>query len=634
MKLNNALMHITSASLAVFLFFCVVFTANLLLIPFFLDYKQFEMNIVILSPLVDKALWTLSGIVFSALSVAMLLRKGPKGLRTISLALFVLVVFSSVYALMSSFDASGTIAMLFGGLIFSIFSFLRPKHVFGNRKNLITLIILYGMLLLLSVEIASLGRWVYNLFSPSLVFSDESWNIAFAEAQISSILYPVLPVLMMVFAFSWVGELTIKGLHGGEDFEETKKGYTNSGTLSIKPSLLICAVSIAALLFLGYYNFAISGQYNPAFPGTDVQYYIERLTEMKSMNVAEALSNASRDDRFLYLVFQYACSSVSCTSPDLFVTFVMPILLTLLLMCSSFFLVKCSGQSPFQAASVMLVTVFSFMVTVGMYAGFYANLFALVFAFVFYGFLMTVLNGHREWFFLALTGFSSVAVLFVHPWTWILVVMMNLATYMVVTLMVTSIRKNELRDHMWELRFLFLLFVVNLVMFYVRGALLVGGGKGDIGGYVDVVTFQPSLLNIFAFKHFLDTTFNYYVGGFYGYAPMIVLAMVGVFSLAGYKNHYNRLLLTWLLIASSMVFVDFPWQARFLFDVPFNIFASLGILFVGEWLYRFVSTTELRRLAPLVFWAFFVLSILFLLNYAVRCMVLKQFGPPGLTIQP
>jgi len=83
-----------------------------------------------------------------------------------------------------------------------------------------------------------------------------------------------------------------------------------------------------------------------------------------------------------------------------------------------------------------------------------------------------------------------------------------------------------------------------------------------------------------------------------------------------------------------MVFVDFPWQARFLFDVPFNIFTALGILYAGERLHRFVGTTELKRLAPLVFWAFFALSVLFLFNYVVRCMVLKQFGPPGLTTQP
>jgi hypothetical protein len=609
--------------------------ANLLRIPFYLDYKQFEMNIVILTPFVDKVLWSFSGLVFSILLFAMFLKKGFKGSRVISLVLFVLVVASSVFALMSNFDVYGTLAFMIVGLVFLAFSFLQTKFIFGKSKNMMILVILYGMFLLLLIEVASLGRWVYNLFSPSLVFSDESWTIAFAETQISSILYFALPVLMMIFAFSWVGELTIKGLLGGTaDSDDQKKGYIDTGILSLKPSLIVGIISIVAVLFLGYYHFAVSGLYNPAFPGTDVQYYIERLGEMKSMNAAEALSYATGNDRFLYLVFQYVCFSVSGMSPDVFVTFVMPVILVLLLMFSTFFLVKCSGQSLFYAASIMLVTVFSFMVTVGIYAGFYANLFALVFVFVFYGFLMVVLNGHHEWFFLVLTGFSSVAVLFVHPWTWILVVMMNLATYMFVTLIMASIRKKDLRGHKWELGFLLILFVVNLLTFYVRRAFGVSGGGELIGGYVNVVTFQPSLLNVFAFKYFLDTTFNYYVGGFYGYVPMIALAIVGVFSLAGYKNRYNRLLLTWVLIASSMVFVDFPWHARFLFDVPFNIFASLGILFVGEWLYRFVSVTELRRLAPLVFWIFFALSILFLFNYAVRCMVLKQFGPPGLTIQP
>jgi hypothetical protein len=321
-------------------------------------------------------------------------------------------------------------------------------------------------------------------------------------------------------------------------------------------------------------------------------------------------------------------------SPGIFVTFIMPVFLSLLLMFSTFWLVRSGGKSFFYAATSMLTTVFSFVITVGIYAGFYANLFALFFAYIFLGFLITTLNGCHKWFFLVLTGLSSVSVLFVHPWTWVFVVMINIVTYMVVTLIIILFRKKDFRSHLWELVFLFSLLIVNLVIFYVRGVIFVGSIKGDIGGYVDFITFKPSFLNIFIFKHFLDVTFNYYVGGFYGYVPMIIFSIIGAFSLSNYKNRYNRLLLTWLLIASSMVLVEFPWHARFLFDVPFNIYTTLGILFVGEYLFKFINETELKRLALLVFWIFYVLSILFLFNYVIRCMVFKQFGPSGLTSQP
>ena len=126
---------------------------------------------------------------------------------------------------------------------------------------------------------------------------------------------------------------------------------------------------------------------------------------------------------------------------------------------------------------------------------------------------------------------------------------------------------------MWELKFLAALLAFNLVMFYVKGLLNIGGGA-RIGGYINVKTFKPSVWNAFLLKHFLDRTFNWYVGGFYAYAPTIILTILGVFSFLDYENRYNRLLLNWMLIASAMLFVDFPWQSRFLYLTSFNIYVA------------------------------------------------------------
>jgi len=48
------------------------------------------------------------------------------------------------------------------------------------------------------------------LLAPPLAFSDGSGSIAFVEAHISTLLYPVLLRLLMFFAFSWMGEFTFK----------------------------------------------------------------------------------------------------------------------------------------------------------------------------------------------------------------------------------------------------------------------------------------------------------------------------------------------------------------------------------------------------------------------------------------
>ena len=128
-------------------------------------------------------------------------------------------------------------------------------------------------------------------------------------------------------------------------------------------------------------------------------------------------------------------------------------------------------------------------------------------------------------------------------------------------------------------------------MFYVKGLLNIGGGA-RIGGYINVKTFKPSLWNIFALRYFLDRTFNWYVGGFYAYTPIIILAILGVFSILDYGDRYNRLLLNWMLISSAMAFVDFPWQARFLYLTPFNIYVALGILHGTEQLSKIFKTKK------------------------------------------
>jgi len=310
----------------------------------------------------------------------------------------------------------------------------------------------------------------------------------------------------------------------------------------------------------------------------------------------------------------------------------MPVILTVLLMLSTFLLVRVRGL--LQASTAMLVTVFSFQVTVGIYAGFFANWFALTFLYTFYGLLMRALKGkNKSPFLLVLSGVSSVAVLYTHPWTWILLVMMILSAYIVTTLLLVYFRKKNIHDYVWELKFLSSLLAFNLVMFYVKGLLNIGGGA-RIGGYINVKTFKPSLWNIFALRYFLDRTFNWYVGGFYAYVPTIILAILGVLSILDYGDRYNRLLLNWMLIASAMAFVDFPWQARFLYLTPFNVYVALGILHGAEQLSKFSRLKGQKCMGTLIFWTFYLLLILLLINYAVRCITIKQFGPTGLTLNP
>jgi len=584
---DGFLLHVSSALLALFVFYSVVFAANLLKIQFYLGYKKYIMNITVLSAEADRILWIGSITLFSAIIALRGLKNGSKGFKLIL-----------------------------------------------NREMLI-LSLFYGMLILVAIEIASFICWIYNLLHPSFPFSDESWHLAFTETQLTNILYPALPVLLMFFAYSWVGEFTFKGLLTRGEKSEKENINNDSVPLfkSSKISIIIIISSIVAALFIGYYNFAIAGVNNPGFPGVDVPlHYTKYLREVSGMSFIDALSHAAKNDRFLYLAFQYLLFLMldDFMDIDTFVIYFMPVVLTLLLMFSTFILVRV-GRSNFHAATAMMTTVFSFQVTVGLYAAFFANWFALCFAYAFYGLLITVLKRKYGNLLLpVLIGLLSIAVLYTHPWTWILLIMMILSAYIVTTSLLIYFRKKNIHDYVWELKFLVALLAFNIVMFYVKGLLNIGGGA-RIGGYVDFNNFRPSLWNIFALKHFLDRTFNWYVGGFYGYAPVIIFAILGVLSFLDYGDQYSRLLLNWMLVASAMAFVDFPWQARFLYLTPFNIYVTVGIIHGAEQLSKIFKTKNRGCAATIIFWTFYFLSITILINYAVRCITIKQFGPTGLT---
>jgi len=583
---RDIFLHVSSALLALFVFYSVIFVVNLLEIPFYLGYEKNIINITVFSVDIDRILWISSICLFLIVTVIQKLKNSCKGCAVIC------------------------------------------------NRSMLVLSLVYGMLILVAIEAASFSCWVYNLFYPSFPFSGEGWHFAFTEMQLTNVCYPVLLVLLMFFAYSWIGEFTVKGLFSGGE----KKESADSGSVpffkSSKISLIIIVSSVVAALFIGYYNFAIAGVDNPSFSGVDVPSYSRWLSEMLKMNPAEAIGYASNNDRFLYLVLQYLCFGAFGSSVEGFVTYVMPVVLMFLLMFSTFFLVKVGSGSLLHASTAMLVTVFSFQVTVGIYAGFFANWFALVFVYCFYGILMRVLKGkNRGPLLLVLCVVSSVVVLYTHPWTWILLVMVILSAYIVTTLFLVYFRKRDIHDYSWELKVLVVILVVNLVMFCVKGLINVGGGAA-LGGYVNVEKFDFSLWNAFSLKYFLDRTFKWYVGGFYAYVPTIILAIVGVFSILDYEDRYNRLLLSWMLIASAMLFVEFPWQARFLYLMPFSIYVASGIICCAKKLFKFAELKGQKRAARLIFIVFFILSIFMLVNYGVRCIAIKQYGSAGLTFIP
>jgi len=623
---QSFLRHLFLAAGALFTFYSVIFLVNLLRVPFYLGYQRYEMHIVVLNPLLDLGIWVAALVLMAVLPFASNVRRVSRAVSGLQVVLIAALVASLLLGLGEV--AVGVLIALGVILLYTVLS--RSGEVLQVRRGVaLAFLALYGMAVLVAVEGASLARWVYHLVAPSPILVGEGWRVAFTEVQMVNILYPVLGALLMFFVFSWVGEFTVKGLFSKGSGQSGSGGVASKPFNSFRLALIILAVALAAGLFINFYHYATAGVFNMGFPSTDAADYIKWLEGMVGMDVFGAFSYAAGNDRFLYLIFQYLLFHLTSLSASTFVVFVMPTILMFLYALSAFLFVKVE-KGFFSASTVALISVFAFPVTVSLYGGFYTNWFTLVQVFLFLTLMIMAVRGRRGWRVLTLTGLTSIAVLFTHPWTWI-VLMMVLIAYSLITLLMAGFKRVEWRSTTWELGLIATLIGVNVLMYYVRGWAGVGSGVA-VGGFVTGPSLNISLLNAGELASNLGRTFNLYLGGFYAYAPLIILSILGVISLLDYQNRYNRLLLAWVLVASSLVFVNYPWHARFLYLTPFNIYAALGLLYIFNHIGSYVHSAGFGlRVGEALRWMPYTLAVLFLFNYALGSVAIKQLGPLGLT---
>jgi len=164
---DDLFLHVLSALLALFVFYSVIFAANLLKIPFYLGYKKYVINITVLSAGVDRILWAGSITLFLAITVLRRLKNGFKGLKLIL------------------------------------------------DRDMLILSLFYGMLILVAIEIASFACWILNLLHPSFPFSDESWHFAFLETQLTLARVERIPCRFKEGGTPNPSQATPKGSKGG-----------------------------------------------------------------------------------------------------------------------------------------------------------------------------------------------------------------------------------------------------------------------------------------------------------------------------------------------------------------------------------------------------------------------------------
>jgi hypothetical protein len=313
-----------------------------------------------------------------------------------------------------------------------------------------------------------------------------------------------------------------------------------------------------------------------------------------------AFTGPGPSSRPLLLLALYSAASLLSLQPDLVVKS-LPVILAIGLVGSSYFFVRLGAAGQWMATVAAALTASSSAITVGIWAGYYANWLALIEVYLFLGVLLSsvrILSVRKQAVLVAL----SLALLLTHPWTWILIIA-------VTGVFIASHGKS---DHFRQLlqSFLVLIFV-SVVVESAKTLMLASFGVSAAGKYLVVQNPNP-LANLLATWPNSVTGLILTYEGLLATTTLFGLALLYVLRL-GYGSDFQRLLLSWVLIAS----VPFPFlsgylQTRIIYDLPIPVLAAGGLMMV-------LSKVESRGLVK----AFLLLAVVLLnLSYAIRSMLI------------
>ena len=450
---------------------------------------------------------------------------------------------------------------------------------------------------LAAVEIGSLATWVSAGFMHNNPFADSSWNVALLEMRFANILYPWAPRIMLIFLFSGLFGFLFRyykqplsqmfsKISRREPSTDGERVSNIMETHSRVP-ILYLTIGLIMAIFIAVYPYLPAVGSDGRLIGVDTEYYLKKLELAQGSSISTALMIAVTDDRTVLHLFNYFLSFL--VNDPVLVMKLLPLILSALLVLSTFLLVRVGTDNSHLAGLSALFTPVAFQQIAGMNAGFYANWLALIEINVFFSLLLVSLRKKRFKLFYGITALS-ILVLFTHPWSWF-VLMGSVSIFMVAGFLTKSSGKMESFS-------LLGLLAINILADTVKGAAIPWVGTGSQAVYASLI---PSLRlsDLSSVFGVLGETFTTFLGGAFNNLPLIVLAAIGFASIRTYGDRFHAMLLAqgvsglggvFLLSANFLSYL----QARALYVIPFQIFGALGFVAVTH----FVRGISFRARVP------------------------------------
>ena len=511
-------------------------------------------------------------------------------------------------------------------------SFSKHVRLFSRRWLFWLLFFLVGSLVVF--EAACVVCRLLVPFSPSVsnqvsnqkgVFSGllnaESW-LFFSPAAVA-------PVFTLVWMFSWVIwpfsvflRLFRKHERSGSDlkngaglFKEVAKTARSGLDKAFRPvgrgsgSLLVAAASLVLVALVTVYPYFPILNPSGKFVGVDVPFYERQLMELNSLgNLNSVISGVTQfPDRPLSLLFLFLEWKVTGLSIRQ-ATVLSEVVLGLLLLLATYFFARIAGFNSFCTSLVMLFTVASYHVTVGMYGGLLANMVGLFFMYLFVGLVLLCLKA-RSWRLCATAVVFESLLLFSHANTWDMSMGIVGLFFLFILLEWLIKRKNSARPLT-----LFAILIAGVSLNFVRNSVLhIGIGTVEAANIAEQTV---SLANLLSIWQTLKLSLGTYMGIAFMNPILLFFAAMGGLAAAVDKRLVSRFL-TACLVASSIPFIlgDYVMQTRIMYDLPVHVFAFLGLLVLLSFVERIFDGEKAKRIGFLLV----LLIILVELDYAFRC---------------
>lgn len=596
------------ASMALAMFFSWIILINALKVPFYLYYHR-TIFLIYVSRLLDPVIWLAS----SALTLIMLAAGTRVRSRSIwfSVALLWLGIVGGIltaFGATQQVAAIAALATLAGCVFAAIVSF---RFVPARMREHFTLVfVLVVVLLLLPAELGSLSYYVLSAFHPGIDVG-RSWEML--ETQLWYTAAPLIPFLYAAFLFSWIWAPLLAKIPWKSKPVARSNDSGKIASLSESRTWIVvmgCFVVMAA--FLGYYPYFRDSAY--PLVGTDI-YWRNALPAERVVSSTSWLAAAAKERHPLVVLGIAAASKLMGVGVESLLRFTYIGLIAALGLTVLILVFAASRNIALASMSAVMSTI-SVSTTGGMYTGTVAEWVALIVWGLTLAFLAVSRGRTLRHEFICILGLAigSVAVLFIHPWTW-LAMMVGLIAYCAIVLAVRP--KGWLRD----VRSVLFVIFFNAAMLALSLFVLLKAQGWRVAEAFSLV--QNSLSSkYFGFGSWEILVFFSQIWSQFLNPVLLALSTLGLVVLARRRDRLSWILLAWIVAACATSVSAAPMGYnpldvnrgetqifRAMFLTPFHVPAAASLVFVNSLLGRKIGGSRAARVVAGIITGILLLAI-------------------------